>query len=216
MIVLFAALGVAMSQGSRSGESTLSDEKARLAATDIIGYGASLRNAVKQLQIRGCSDTQISFQSDRWPNQTLFNNTLSPSDNSCHLFHPDGGGMNVMDIPAEWYSRNFATTGIRFSGGNSVLDVGPGAMNVVTSMELGFYINGISDEICLAINKMAGITDIPDNGIAYAPSNYFVGAYSASGQIRGGTALSRKMFGCFYTNVLSIDSNIFYQVLIAR
>jgi len=62
MVALFAALTVALNQGTRSGSATISKEQAALAATEILNYGQAMKRAVQTLQINGCADTDLSFE----------------------------------------------------------------------------------------------------------------------------------------------------------
>jgi len=92
-VALLAALSFALSQGSRTGESNLSEQQASLLATEILDYSNSIRNAVRQLKIQGCNDTEISFENGI---VTLYTNASAPADNTCHVFHPSGGGQTYM------------------------------------------------------------------------------------------------------------------------
>ena len=99
MVALFAALTYTMSEGSRTGESQLGDQQAGLAATEILDYGRNIKNAVQQLLINGCSDTEISFENDVVAGYT---NANAPTDKSCHVFHPNGGGMRYQGPNEDW------------------------------------------------------------------------------------------------------------------
>jgi len=61
-IGLFAALSFSFSKGNRGSTTIIDKEQATLIATEIINYARSIKNAVHELQINGCDDTEISFE----------------------------------------------------------------------------------------------------------------------------------------------------------
>lgn len=61
MIALFGALSFAMTDSFKSGGTTISRDKARLAATEIINHLQSVRDGVKALLINGCDITHLNF-----------------------------------------------------------------------------------------------------------------------------------------------------------
>ena len=82
-VALIAALSYVVSRGQRGNTSTLTDQQARLAAQEIIDYGNDLANAVQKLRLRGCTDTQVSFENNI---VTEYTNPNAPADKSCHVF----------------------------------------------------------------------------------------------------------------------------------
>jgi len=95
-VALFAALGYAFSNTSRTSNRFLSDEEAKAYANQIISYGNEVRQAVKRLTLRGCSDTEISFENNVVSGYT---NPNAPTDKSCHVFDIAGGGINYNNPP---------------------------------------------------------------------------------------------------------------------
>ncbi len=98
-IALFAALSYAVSQGNRGNTSLLTDQQARLAAQEIIEYGNIVSGAVQKLKLRGCRDTQISFENNI---ETGYANATAPTDNSCHVFNNAGGAINYNNALGSW------------------------------------------------------------------------------------------------------------------
>ena len=71
-VALIAALSYAVTTTSRGGGTAdISQEKAGLAASEILEYSNNIASAAAQLNLRGCRDTEISFD-----------NTLSATDYS--------------------------------------------------------------------------------------------------------------------------------------
>lgn len=88
-IALMAALSFAVSQSNQGSVSIVNEEKARLIADEMLDYGNTIANAVAQLRLRGCKDTEISF---KYPTGGTVNPN-APPDNSCHIFEKAGGGV---------------------------------------------------------------------------------------------------------------------------
>lgn len=98
-IVLFAALSYAVSQGNRGNTSMLTDQQAKLVAQEVIEYAQTVAGAVQKLKLRGCSDTQISFENTV---ETGYTNTNAPTDKSCHIFDLNGGSINYNNGLGVW------------------------------------------------------------------------------------------------------------------
>lgn len=235
MVAIFAALNYAISAGSRSGGAKISQEQARLAANDIIQYASTLKNAVQTLQINGCQDTEVSFD------QAIisgYSNINAPTDQSCHIFKPNGGGLTYQRPDTDWLDStksalNFYgtlhTTSSLYVAGLGV--DGAGANCAGASDDCRELITGIpyiKEDICKAINKKLGTgvdndgTPYTDTGVSYGAStnNQFTGSYATSGDTMGAATPSNytnMMAGCIAgdTNPAS-GSYSFFQVLIVR
>tara|TARA_B100001971_G_C18142322_1_gene511060 strand:- start:174 stop:923 length:750 start_codon:yes stop_codon:yes gene_type:complete len=105
-VALFAALSYAVTQSGR-GSGTIDKEKAQLAAAGASAYLGEIRQAVTRLKLFGCTDEQITFEGSGYtggangpysgnaemlPDGTNIN---SPSDDSCNVFAPAGGGVTA-------------------------------------------------------------------------------------------------------------------------
>ncbi len=235
-VALFAALNYAVSYSSRSGGAQISSEQAKLAATEILDYGHAIRNAVQTLQINGCNDTEISFD------QAIvsgYSNPNSPSDNSCHVFHPNGGGLSYQALQDDWLdglatsqaATHYGTwytnggawiTGLGIDGSGSAC-----ATAVQDCRELLTGVPFIKEEICKEINKKldwgtdSNGTPYKDTGTSYgaSPSLFFDGAYD--NELHMGTATpsnySSIMAGCIEGDTSPASGTYsFFQVLIVR
>lgn len=203
-VALFAALSYAVSRGNRGGSSALTDEQAKLAAQEIIEYGNTVANAVQKLRLRGCSDTEISFE-----HNGAFVNGGAPGDNSCHVFNLNGGGL-VPNLDHLYFDGSVEIDGIGQTN------------NDATSTELLFITRLISTDannlgygsdtalrICSFINEqLHGNDSVPTEGlIATTP---FTGTYSFASTA---TEFANRNAACVEedTNILS-----YYQVLVSR
>lgn len=238
MIGLFGALSFAVNQGSRGGAASLSEKQAELAASEILDYARNIKSAVRMLQINGCDDTEVSFDQAF---VSGYSNPNSPSDQSCHVFNNNGGGLRYQSPNSDWldsaqssaahYGEWFtnsnlwvAGVGTDGSGSNCAGGAGDGSCR-----ELVTGIPFLKNEVCKALNKSLNWgkddtdTPIQDSGIGYASNTHikFQGTYLDGNQI--GTAIpstdnfSDILSGCIEggTNPAS-GTYHFFQVLIAR
>lgn len=157
-VALFAALNFAFNSNSRTSTSFLDDAEAEAYAKQIIQYGNEVKSAVKRLQLRGCSDTEISFENNVVSGYT---NPNAPSDRSCHVFDVAGAGLS-------WREFNALFTGdIQFE-------------NVKTAgAELTLQITDIGNALCQEINTSLDTDNAAndyEDDVAAAPTQ-FVGNY---------------------------------------
>src|SRR6056297_860785 len=95
-IALLAALTFVASNDSSTSANNLTRERARLLAAEILEFSNAVAHAVAQLRLRGCAADEISFENDIDANYT---NNNAPTDNTCHVFHVSGAGVNWGDPP---------------------------------------------------------------------------------------------------------------------
>lgn len=88
-VALFGMLAYAFSQGSRTSMGWIEAEKGKATATQDTDCTNATVMALKRLQIKGCGSL-VSYAADG-------SNIKSgaPSDGSCSLYHPNGGGIKV-------------------------------------------------------------------------------------------------------------------------
>lgn len=92
-IALLAALSYAFMQGSRGGLSMIENEQDSAAATGAQDCTNTINMAVKRLELRGCGAT-ISHAEDG-----SNSNPGAPSNGSCSVYHPNGGGVKASCAP---------------------------------------------------------------------------------------------------------------------
>lgn len=215
-VMLFAALGFAVSDILRSGDPRMiGEQRAQLFADELMDYSQNIRLAIQDMKIsNGCSDTDISFT--RTAGDAYEHSPAAPD--TCKVFHPRGGGMTYVE-PAE--GSNDGSPWL-FTGRYRIPGIGTGAETFsgagpVTEQELLMILPGIADNICAQINLDADITTLPvDDGLTQTE---FDGTYIS---VFGDAVISNtanpplnlyKPFACISINN---TSNIFYRVLIAR
>lgn len=170
-IALFGALSFAMTQGFRGGSAQLTDQQAKLAATEIIEYGSKIRNAIKTLLINGCTEYQINFANDTYKSMsenilyTQSHNLNSPADFRCNVFHQNGAGILPFVLPAQATSPNLS--GIGTKPGHSNLRY-VAFLNVGTEMgDIFIHISYVSKDVCLAFNALNNVPNINGNPPEY-------------------------------------------------
>lgn len=223
MVALFAALSYAVSQGSRSGTQSISDEQAGLAVTEILDYASAVKRVVQELQINGCSDTEISFENTV---VSGYINPNAPTDNSCHVFHPTGGGLQYLPPNTEWLD---ITKSGDSAYGNYTITGAARVENINTSdPDLNLILPLVNSKICSKINEkinLSGYTNTypqDTNGINIGTSQYFEGVYGGSSIHLADTVdslnITPKNMACIHETIgcTGGDCYNFYQVLIAR
>ncbi len=210
-VALFAALSFTVSQGSRTGGQNISREQAELAATEILDYATALRRAVQELQINGCSDTEIDFGNNVYERyddtkiEPVGDNTNAPSDGSCGVFNPNGGSLNPVIFartnPSITISSLFKT-GHGSSAERDILGIGNDGEN-----DLTFHFADIDNSICLAFNDKLGIENIDSNTPPTETNILILGDES--------TNLIGQQSFCYFRNATH-PRNFIHTVLIAR
>lgn len=219
-IALFAALAVVFNQSSRTSTGFISDAQIETAAKQIISYSNQVKDAVKRLQLRGCADTEISFENTI---STLYTNPNSPADNSCHVFDTAGGGIKYQVINNE---NLFTTTGgvtghPRFHGNNQIANLGSNDADGGDELVMRFL--KINDALCLAINDQLGIinpsgTPPEETSGDFKGVGPFQGTYNINNHLIGTSAdiRDRKSICVYNSNTTYDAQNLYYQVLITR
>ncbi len=221
-IVLFAALSFVMSQGFRSGEGQVSGSKADLAASEIITYANTVRDAVKHLQINGCNlYGGISFYHTAFQTPSIY--TMAGVPDTCNVFSPSGGGINWQKPPAGTSVR-FSTAGADFDEygyAGFAVAFGFGSDVLLDGKDIILWLN-VPKEVCAKVNEKVGNT-LPGESIP--TSNDGAWTRSISGWLSLGAftptigspsnipTLNSKGTGCFYHTVGKYK---FYSVLGAR
>lgn len=232
-IILFAALSFGVANIMRSGDSAsvIPREKLKLYAAEIMNYGRSLQEAVKNLKIsNGCADTEISFQNTVVPGYTHSPDTSA----KCKIFDPAGGGMtwvspsDNMNDGSEWLitgAHPVAGVGSSEITTRCVAQTGQARSDCV---ELTLVLPGVSKDLCMYVNEQNGVpvtagdTPVESGLIAADPSVKFISIFAANkddfnGRVYG-TAfeLSGKQVGCFYQSTAGNLKYYVYYTLIAR
>jgi len=217
-IALFAALSYAVSQGNRGNTSTLTDQQAKLAANEIIEYGQNVANAVQKLKLRGCADTEISFENDVL-STVAYANSNSPTDKSCHVFEIAGGGISYKNISDDYIDSSLPSPGRWYiTGGLRILDLGS------SNSELTFLGLHLKKDVCNQINTLLGldlssisetVTSTTGSAAIYNGQANDFNLWTTPDIGDEATELAGKTSFCFENTTLA-NSYIYVQTLMVR
>lgn len=157
-VALFAALSYAVTQSGRGSGST-SRETASLAVSTAINYFSLLQSTVDRLVVLGCAKEEICYAGGP---PGVYTNVNAPTDESCHVFSASGGNLDYIAPPAGILDASHSAE----SGyGNLLLsrqasfDTAPvgGGTDCTNYILIPF----VSNDACLALNRMNGHGSIP-------------------------------------------------------
>lgn len=99
-VILFGALMFTLSrtEDQDNTSSELGEGRSKVAANAILGYAASVTNAITQLQAASVPNDKIDFM---LPSDTDFNNDTALRPDIYKLFHPSGGGLDYRAMPKD-------------------------------------------------------------------------------------------------------------------
>lgn len=224
-IALLAALTFAVSQGSRGSINSMTEDRARLFASEIMAYGDAVAKAAQALRLRGVPLNMLSFDTPGLDDYENPNCTTA----DCRIYSPAGGGVNYTAPATEWLDSNYsalANYARAFVDGTvCVPDVGTGGpgcrSDAVDNEELVVFVPYIKRDVCLTINRLSGI-DNPGNDAPQvsdcAFGTKFTGAFADGVEIDA-AQLRGKPAGCVKTDNScgnGADAYHYYHVMIAR
>lgn len=217
-VALFAALSYAVTQSGR-GSGSVSKETLSLDISRFISYTGLVEGAVNRLMIvNNCADSQLSFHYDSDGDGSLetngedyYYNASSPTDYSCYVFHPGGGGLTYQDPPAGMGLSN----DVRFVGTIPV----DGLKNGGSTGDLLIGHRNVTREACIYVNNKFGVTNPsgapPVTGFTWPfIDTRFTGSFVVAGAHINFPNISGNPTGCFHDNVGNVY--YFYHVLIDR
>lgn len=174
VVGLFAALAFVVSSSERGSVQTITKQQASMYASEILDYATLVQDAVSKLRLNGCQENEISFE--RTPSSE-YENTFSPSDFSCHVFKPEGGGLEFYAFPEEIVGENPYYWNTRFTGDINLNGVGSAGKTEMIMMVPMRY----KEEICQALNYQLGIAGENDSVPSMSGSHYSAVFSSANG-----------------------------------
>ncbi len=166
-VALFAALSYAVTSSTRNGSTSISKDKVRANASQIIQFGAAMRSAIMRVKISsGCTDYTLDFTSAIF--QTTSNvdlnlaNSNAPATLICHIFDAKGGAV-VPTIPV---ANSLAPTLTNTKSGHVRILVGQikgigtdAASGTESANDLLYNQPFLTRETCLAINDILKVTN---------------------------------------------------------
>jgi hypothetical protein len=206
MVILFAALSYALTQGFRGGGAKLTTEEAQLGASEVMSYGQTVRDGLKTLLINGVPLRSVSFEmaTSKFANGTayLLENDYCDNDR-CKVFKTAGGNIKETHFPhlaitPSWWNPTWDMPG------NSTFEMFDINGLGTSAPELVMKIVRVKPDICKIFNKMAGLDDAIYGEDQTGNSSYVYGwdtddPLNATDALQYGyaeQALARKMFFC--------------------
>ncbi len=213
-VALLAALIFAVAQSGRGNIKHVSDEKARILASEIVDYASAVATSFAQLRLRGCALQQMSFENDIIGG---YANGGAPSDQTCNIFALPGGGVTFKRPPAE----AITATGIHVFSAGAELDHVGSTCAADGCADLIMFTGPLSEIICIQTNGQLGIGvagDPPPEATANVTAlvKYTGSAVHAVtfGDAPESAAFQGKNAACFQDDNDSLY--YFYKVLSAR
>ncbi len=206
VVAILAVLASAIAAGSGAFIGDTSAIKAKAQATAILEYANEVKLGVDRVIAKGCTDTQISFESPMVSGYYV--NPNAPADKSCHVFDVNGGGI-VWKKPLKYNScLNNDFQFMHSSTGEYIYNIGTDNKD---DLYLKYYIGFDSDgcrKICQAINDILGIAYIP-NYDGYFSNAEFTGTYNDMGAgvnpvLPGGFKVCHSIWGSGAYTFLSV------------
>lgn len=194
-VALFAALGFAMSNMMRGGAGeSISREKSQIFASEIISYAQGLKDAINVLRISGtCDDTQLSFEKAPYDGtDSDYVNPNSPVDFSCHVFHPNGGGVSYIDAIEDVGPNQGWFFGVNRVGNLSdTQNLGTSATDLVA------ILLDIDIQVCDRVNTIANGLETWESGGAHNRTNEFQGDFTNGANGINADSDKAVPVGCF-------------------
>lgn len=225
-VALTAALTAVISRSSDTSEQSGDIERYRVHASEIMRYATSVEQAIKNMQMRGISENNISFENSTVAGYANANCT----DSSCKVFDKGGGGLRYKIPNTGWLDSTFSANSgygeISFFGRACIEGAGCDS-DGLSNEDLVMFVPYVRRGLCLQINQLLDIPnpggDPPvDAGCAGAGSgNIYTGSFAESMALSvPGITDSNKKAGCFQHTGGSCgttgNSNHFFHVLIDR
>lgn len=235
-VSLFAALGYAFTQSSRTSTGFISQEEAKANANQILSYGNDLKSAIKRLNLRGCDDSEISFENNIVSGYT---NGTAPTNKSCHVFDPAGGGLTYKKMDLSGLDETAASATTYTTIGNMITEwyfPYNTCVNLVGSdddpcysasadvAEIVTFFPWVNRDVCLAINNQLGVDNPSGNppaiggSMMYSGGNKFTGIFTATPP-RVHISFDEVPEACIYHNSAGATPGLgyfYYKTLVAR
>lgn len=194
-IILFGAITFVFTQNNRGAASMMSSAQADAYATEIIAYGNEVKQTVKRLLLRGCQDTEISFENNTESGYT------NGTDTNCQIFHINGGGRQWENPPT---GSNDGSPYI-FMGNTRIDDIGN-----TTASELALFLPNVTTQVCAAINDRLELSIAPNpaNGLGSQTNVKFTGAYASTNVL--GTTTTAHTGKSSFCYIESGTGDLFY------
>lgn len=217
-VALLAALSYAVSQSGRGSGKQISDERARMAASEIIEYANNITTAVSQLKLRGVDVDELCFDHAKW-GASNYDHSPACTDDFNKIFHISGAGITWSQAPSEAMDRNASPDNLwHIYGDNEINNIGS-TCGAASCSDLVLYVDELSENVCRQLNNLLDITNAstaPPTDTDMGETRY-TGSFTYSNTIGdevGGAAIDGASAGCFENT--TDNEYVFYKVLVAR
>jgi len=226
-VALFAALSYAVTSSSRSGGGDANDESALVRSAQITQYPSSVRTSMIRMMVsRSVDPTDMVFAR---PEDFAAECDLAGGngdERNC-VFHPDGGGATLGNVPAEMMA---GTAGGEwyFSANYEIVNIGTSSTGSPDGNDVIAFLPGITEGLCNRINEELGITgtatvdatgwDVTVAALQMDDDAYFAALTTETDVIGDSTHsdLAGQAFGCLTDTSGTNDEHIYYHVLLER
>jgi hypothetical protein len=163
-VVLFAALGFAVSNMMRGEGDMATAETAKLGAQSILEYTQKAKITVQDMKLNGVETANLSFLKAGDAGYTTAPHTAK-------VFHPSGGGLPVPDFLRVLVGETLSPVMGVYMVRNVVEDVGSTADEVIVS------VRSVKKAVCAELNRqISGSTIIPSTGANNHNALFITGA----------------------------------------
>ncbi|MGH1399028.1 MAG: hypothetical protein ACRBCT_07430 [Alphaproteobacteria bacterium] len=163
-VVLLGLLTMVLSRGGSSTDQTGDFEQLRVQAAEILRTAKSIEAAVQEMELRGVSENDISFENTTSTTDYTNANCDTSSDRSyptCQIFNVGGAGLTYKTPSTSWLdSSNSGSTYYGdwlFTGNTCIPNVGEGVdascNSTAGNMELMIILPYITQNLCNHINR---------------------------------------------------------------
>ncbi len=221
-IALLAALAMTFSRSTEQGSGSMTKQQARIAAQEIINYGAIIANRAEYMRNNGCSEADISFENSVVSGYNT--NATTPADGSCKIFNSNGGKLTYTKPQTTWLDTTKSAVnsyGDWFFTGQAQIDrLGSMCPGYGECSELLIMLPYVTKDVCDQINAQLNLQPTyTDEGVAllsYTNANKFNGVYNDDAGEFGNEdfTFQKKPAGCFYRSWNT--HYVFYTVLAIR
>ena len=152
VVFLFGALTYAATSSSRfTGGQDSERETSRISGAELAQYAGFIENAIARVMtFNDCSEDMISFEHTPFDgSDTDYVNPSSPTDFSCHIFHPNGGGVS---------DRLFGAERFDFSGSRYIVDIGTTTTDPQDRADL-YAMLAVGKRVCEDVNERFDVTN---------------------------------------------------------
>lgn len=146
-VALLGALSFAIAQGSRSPLQTLTEDRRKLVATEVISFGNTMASAVSQLRLRGTPVSALRFAHPDLPDADYGTFDTDPAN---EVFNLAGGAVSYKSPPSA--ATTTGTEDYQFLANNAVELVGT-TCTAASCAELVMILPNVQQEVCIEINE---------------------------------------------------------------